>query len=74
MKFPFSPKCPPPALPRNMESRHPQENTVKMTGYRNKYEMMDGIAKEANQDRNEELARTRPEEYKMDTNGVLQKL
>ena len=58
----------------SVESGYPQENTVKMTGYRNKYEMMDGIAKEANQDRKEELARTRPEEYKMDTNGKVFKL
>lgn len=41
---------------------YPQENTVKMTGYRNKYEMMDGIAKEATHDRNEKERRTRNEE------------
>ena len=51
---------------------YPQEN-VRMTGYRNKCEMMDGITKEAIQDRNEEIVRTRPEEYKI-MNGVLHKL
>ena len=48
-------------------------------GYRNKYEMMDGIAKEATHDRNEQETRTRyeelvrkhPEYYQIDSYGQL---
>ena len=51
---------------------YPQEN-VRMTGYRNKCEMMVGLTKDDIQDRNEEVVRTRPEDYKI-MNGVLHKL